>query len=297
MVGGILEQERWRGHTFGRSTFARTEDARRLHYMVRGAGEPTVVFESGMGFSRSIWGLVQPAVAERVRTVVYDRAGTGRSDDDPRPRTLARLSGDLDALLRELGPGPYVLVGHSWGGPIVRVTAESDPERIRGLVLVDQSDENCALYFARAARRNRVATRVLLPMLAGSGLYRRFGGKLGAAQPADVVADHHAEDFTVRAARTLLAEQDSFVPELRRLRDRRIDLGEIEMSVISGTRMPRRRGLERAALIDAHRRTATRTPNARHVEAARSGHLVMFTEPDLVISEILRLAGAAAQSR
>ncbi|MCP2258859.1 Pimeloyl-ACP methyl ester carboxylesterase [Streptoalloteichus tenebrarius] len=282
-------------HSFGVSSFVTTEDGRRLHFMARGTGDPTVVFESGMGFSRSTWGLVQPVVGRRVRAVVYDRAGIGRSDADPRPRTLDRMAGDLGTLLRALGPGPFVLVGHSWGGPVVRVAAAADPSRIRGLVLVDPSDENCDLYFTPSARRGRACSRLVLPVLARLGLYRLLGGGAGRAQPADVVADHRREDFTVRAARALLAELAPFADELRRLRRQRPELGDIEVSVITGARSSRFGRTLRTAISEAHRRTAAALPNGRLVEARRSGHLVLFSEPEVIVGEILRMVDADPQ--
>lgn len=90
-------------HTFGSSAFVQTRDGRKLHYMSRGTGELTVVFESGMGASRSNWGLVAPAIVEHARAVVYDRAGAGRSDVDSAPRSLERIAGDLGELLTALG--------------------------------------------------------------------------------------------------------------------------------------------------------------------------------------------------
>ncbi|CAM4513136.1 alpha/beta fold hydrolase [Paenibacillus typhae] len=71
--------------------------------------------ESGMGMSRSCWGLVQPLIGEATRAVVYDRAGIGRSEADSAPQTLARIAGDLSFLLQQLGSGPFILVGHSRG--------------------------------------------------------------------------------------------------------------------------------------------------------------------------------------
>ncbi|MET7402474.1 alpha/beta fold hydrolase, partial [Dactylosporangium sp. NPDC005572] len=77
------------------------------------------------------------------------------SDDGPRPRTPARLADDLGALLGSL-TGPFVLVGHSWGGPIVRLLASRNAAPVKGLVLVDPSDENeterTALIFGRPAQ-------------------------------------------------------------------------------------------------------------------------------------------------
>ncbi|WP_433208495.1 alpha/beta fold hydrolase [Nocardia sp. CA-107356] len=294
MIERVAGQGRQEVHTFGTSAFATTTDGRRLHYMVRGSGSPTVVFESGMGFSRSIWGLVQPVVAERVRAVVYDRAGTGRSDDDPQPRTLDRMADDLTAVLRELGQGPFILVGHSWGGPIVRVAARANPAGIQGIVLVDQSDENCDLYFLPSAEKRYAMTRVLMPTLAGSGLYRLLGSRMGGKQPADIAADHRAEDFTMRAARTMIAEQDQFSAGLRELREQPHELGALDVSVITGTKLPRLDKLTRTALTAAHRRTAAAFPAGRLVEAQRSGHLIMFTEPELIVEEILRIAGRDA---
>ncbi|WP_419678083.1 alpha/beta fold hydrolase, partial [Mycobacterium avium] len=128
--------------TLGHSQFVRLLDGRKLHYMAAGANGPTVVFESGLGASRSEWGLVQPLVAQRFRTVVYDRANLGRSDDDAEPRTLERLTGDLSELLAALDAGPYILAGHSYGGTIALAAAAVNPCRVAGLVLIDHSDEH-----------------------------------------------------------------------------------------------------------------------------------------------------------
>lgn len=94
-------------------------DGRSLFYMMLGAPAgnvaPTVVFESGMAAPRSYWALVQVDVAKWARTVVYDRSGLGRSPSDTKPRTLERLSDDLNDLLDHLGPGPFILVGQRRG--------------------------------------------------------------------------------------------------------------------------------------------------------------------------------------
>lgn len=280
-----------RSHTYGQSFFHTVGDGRRLHYMVNGSGTPTVVFESGMGFSRSVWGLVQPLVAERARTVVYDRAGTGRSDPDTAPRTLRRITDDLDSLLRALGPGPFILVGHSWGGPIIRVAAATDPSRIRGIVLVDQSDEHCDMYFDPSGSKRQAMMRVLVPLLARIGIYRLLGSRAGCIQPADVAADHRNEDFTEQAARAMIAELAPFVDELAKLRDEPLDLGDLEVSLISGTKMSLLERSVRPAIAAAHRQAAAALANGRWVEAPKSGHLVMFSEPELIVNEINRMIG------
>src|SRR3546814_1055343 len=117
-----------------------TRDGRVLHLEAHGERPPHVVFESGMGASRSMWGAVSPGVAERATAVVYDRSGLGRSPRDAAARDLARLSGDLVDVLEHLGGTPAVLVGHSWGGPIVRSVAATRPDLVAGLVLVAPTD-------------------------------------------------------------------------------------------------------------------------------------------------------------
>ncbi|MFB9275042.1 alpha/beta fold hydrolase [Cohnella cellulosilytica] len=281
-------------HAYGESHYLTAPDGRKLHYMTNGAGRPTVVFESGMGFSRSTWGLVQPAVAKHTRAVVYDRAGTGRSGEAPGPRTLRRIVDDLLLLLDELGPGPFVLVGHSWGGPIVRAAAAAVPERIRGIVLVDPSDENADLYFKPGTARWFAFSRILYPVLARLGLYRLLGSKYGSVQPPDIARDHREEDFTPRAARTAGAELKTFLPELAALRERPPALGSLEVSVISGTQVNRQERKIRPALVEAHQKTAASLERARWVEAANSAHLVPFTEPELIVAEIMRLLDQAS---
>ena len=275
-------------HSFGTSGFVSLEGGRRIHYMERGAGEATVVFESGLGFSRSTWGLVAPVIGDCTRTVVYDRAGLGRSDDDDEARDLERLTDDLDALLTGLGPGPFLLVGHSWGGPIVRSVAARSPERIIGLVLVDQTDENCSLYFDPTSAKRFAQGARMLPALARARLYGPIGGRAGRVQPRDVAADHRTEDFTPRAAATSVAEMHGLLDDLARLRDAPPELHGIPTTIITGTRSTALDRAQRNALNAGHRATAAAL-GARLVEAGDSGHLVMFTEPQLVIDEVVRL--------
>lgn len=115
---------------------------RRLHARVMGAGQPgpTVVFEAGLGLPLETWGWIQPAVAQQAPTLAYDRAGLGASDPASGPRTAAALTADLHHLLTLTGlPAPYVLVGHSIGGLLIRHFAATHPDLVAGLVLVDST--------------------------------------------------------------------------------------------------------------------------------------------------------------
>ena len=67
--------------------------------------------------------------------ILYDRAGTGWSDDTALPRTATEVTDELGAVLLAIaGPGPYVLVGHSLGGAYVQRFAQRFPGKVAGLV-------------------------------------------------------------------------------------------------------------------------------------------------------------------
>jgi len=112
--------------------------AGKLHLDERGAGDPVVVLESGIAASSMSWALVQPRVAEFTRVASYDRAGLGWSGRASAPRSIEQMVGELAALLRaaNLQP-PYVLVGHSFGGLLIRAFAHLHPAQVAGLVFVD----------------------------------------------------------------------------------------------------------------------------------------------------------------
>jgi pimeloyl-ACP methyl ester carboxylesterase len=114
----------------------------RLHIACQGEGSPTVVMEAAIGETGLLWSLVQPAVAKRTCACVYDRAGYGWSDPSLRPRTAQVMVEELHTLLGTAQvPGPYVLVGHSLGGLVVRLYAARHPQQVAGMVLVDSAHE------------------------------------------------------------------------------------------------------------------------------------------------------------
>jgi pimeloyl-ACP methyl ester carboxylesterase len=111
---------------------------RRLYIECSGTGSPAVVLQSGIGESTADWAAIAHDVAASTTVCVYDRAGHGRSDEASGPQDGIALATDLHGLLERAGvPGPYVLVGHSSGGPYVRVFAERYPDEVAGMVLVD----------------------------------------------------------------------------------------------------------------------------------------------------------------
>lgn len=270
-----------------------TSDGRRLHAERRGQGSPVVVFEAGMGASRTSWGAVVPAVAERTATVAYDRSGLGRSAPDPAPRGLPRLADDLVDVLGQLGDGPFVLVAHSWGGPVVRLAAARLPGRLAGLVLVDATDELCDMYFDDRSERQERAYARMAPWLARLGLAKLIVRRLAARLPEPAAQAMRREDGTLAAMRTHAAEVVASTADLRRLRDAPPAVPDVPLVVISGTRRSRLEGTRRDALVAAHRARAEAAPQGRHVTTDRAAHMVPLDDPEVIVREVLRVVEAA----
>ncbi|UIN29536.1 alpha/beta fold hydrolase [Microbacterium binotii] len=274
-------------HPLGEPDTLRLPDGRSLILRRAGSGRSTVVFESGMGFSSAAWGRVLPAVSRVASTICYDRAGIGASDADAAPRTLERLADDLETLLTPVST-PLILVGHSWGGPIVRTLAARRVLDVRALVLVDQTDEHIASYFAPelAERMTSRPPRFSSPRArAGIALLRRraLRGQPAAAR-AELLRDLAALD------RTMPPELAQFLPSLRALRDDAAHGGALAgmgTTVITGTRAGLRERAQRREINRAHAVTAQRL-GGRLVPARRSGHNVLFDQPDLVAAEVFR---------
>ncbi|HMH32072.1 MAG TPA: alpha/beta hydrolase [Puia sp.] len=114
-----------------------------LHIHVMGKGEPVVVFENGSGDFSWIWNLVQPEISKTAMTVSYDRAGYAWSEEGPLPRTGRQIAFELHEALQHAGiKGPYIMVGQSFGGFLVRYFARFYRKEVVGLVLVDALNEN-----------------------------------------------------------------------------------------------------------------------------------------------------------
>jgi pimeloyl-ACP methyl ester carboxylesterase len=132
----------------------------RMYYGCSGSGRPTVVLDAGSPDTTTTWRWVQPKIARFTRVCAYDRAGLGRSAPAPpgrgSPTTQVR---ELRLLLEKARiPGPYVLVGHSWGGFLARLFAYEYRGDSAGAVLVDATTFPY-LTAAEAAKLPRKLTR------------------------------------------------------------------------------------------------------------------------------------------
>jgi pimeloyl-ACP methyl ester carboxylesterase len=289
----------------------------RLHIRCAGDGTPAVIFDAALGASSLSWSLVQPAIARVTSACSYDRAGFGWSDAGPLPRTAGRIADELDALLREAAvPRPYVLVGHSFGGLVMRLFASRHANDVAGLVLiepaipeewVDPTEEQRALvargvrlcgYGATAARRGlaqlvavlvrfgalRVA-RLVVSVVSRGGLRREDEGILAPIwklppEARSVLRQMWTQPKFFDALGSQIEVICESAAEVMRAAPE--DFGDIPLLVISSARSDERRLRSDAALAQRSRR-------GRHLLANESGHWIPLDAPQVVIDAVVTM--------
>lgn len=107
----------------------------------REPGTPLIVFLNALGSAMDTWDPVLEEVASFAAILAYNRPGIGGSESDGSLPTAGRVTRHLQELLAALEAAPpYILVGHSWGGPLALHFAGERPGDIVGLVLIDPPD-------------------------------------------------------------------------------------------------------------------------------------------------------------
>jgi pimeloyl-ACP methyl ester carboxylesterase len=237
-----------------------------------GTGGPTVVLESGYNDPAAPWFAVERAIAPVTRVCSYDRPNTagGASDPVPSPRTAQDVVDDLHTLLTTAKvPGPYVLVGHSFGGLINRLYASTYPDEVGGLVLVDASHEE---------------QETRLEALVSPELWEAYQERL--AQFPSIELDIEVSFAQVREARVDAPLRP--IPLVVITAGAVADPAQIAAIFPPGWPVEEMDQLHRELQADL----AGLTPNGQQVIAERSGHYVHQTEPELVVEAIRQVVEA-----
>ncbi|MGW7447750.1 alpha/beta fold hydrolase [Kitasatospora sp. NPDC054795] len=196
-------------------------DGRHLYLHRQGTGGPAVVLLPGASAIGLDYFGVQQGVAQFTTAVVYDRGGTGFSDEAALPRTAAEVAAELRELLRAQGvPGPYVLVAHSLGGAYAHGFAQRYPQDVAGLVWLDAFHRDWDDYMP--AEASLAATQRLSPteeqLRQALPAIRQLCEELLVDYPADVrdaVTEYHVSERWIHAGIAERASMPELAVELR----------------------------------------------------------------------------------
>ena len=284
-------------------------DQHTLHLYELGSGSPTVVLESGISASSLNWRKVQTEVAKFTRVCSYDRPGLGWSELCEQPCTPSSLGHQLYSMLRAAEiPPPYLLVGHSFGGLIVRAFAAQFSQNTLGLVLVDAldpaewdplSDEQrrTIAHGIRLARRGALAARLgivrfcLNLLLAGNRLIPRAASRSWSGR-ASAVTDRIATQVRKMPEETwpLVAshwmQPKSFEAMARHFECLTESISEMTDAPTLDLPVTMLVGAENEHPTDQHE-YAKRISNLTNVIfAEKSGHWIQLDQPELVVRSI-----------
>jgi pimeloyl-ACP methyl ester carboxylesterase len=270
------------------------EPGRRMHLVCQGEGQPTVILEAGLGdYGWSSWHSVQPQIAAATRTCSYDRAGTGWSDPprvDPMPSAMID---DLRSLLSAAGEkGPFLLVGHSLGGPIVRHFARRFPTEVSGVILVDGSHED-QIKRLPPLPASAEAVMKLFPALHALGLDRLAG----ALAPDTAARTRAVMQSTDQAAQNTLWLFNHLEPFLAQARDSGTALGDLPLVALTASTMegpgmpPETAKAFHAAWVKLHQEIAAySTRGSQHIVPG-STHYIQRDQPQAVVDAVMKLVG------
>ncbi|MFF3787782.1 alpha/beta fold hydrolase [Streptomyces sp. NPDC001933] len=258
-----------------------------------------MVLDAASGTPGLTWAPVLPVLAKHFRVIVYDRAGLGMSDPVI-PLAAETSVEDLIALLADVGQGPCVLVGNSWGGLLAQRVAWAVPELISGLVLVDPAHEEFQPLVGRLADE---AFARLFAVQKALGLAERSIRK-GASRAARVATgDRRVQELLIDAElacyghrhqmRTAMAENRMVRDQVlvfRRLRASS-QLPNVPVRVLSATEgLPK--GL-RAQWTMLHGQIAAAAERGEHSVVPESGHYIHQSQPEVVTKAVLAVVERA----
>jgi pimeloyl-ACP methyl ester carboxylesterase len=287
----------------------------RLSLYCMGSGSPAVVFDSGFLDWAPAWSTVQPQIAQWTRACSYDRAGTGFSDRGPTPRTSARIAEELHLALHRSGiNGPYILVGHAFGGDNVRTFANQYMSEVAGLVLVDadatdleptwmqELDRHGRADLVSQLRncRNAIAEHKALPAV-GSGagdLHKTCAHELFFRGFPEVKWSPELNAALLEIAQTKIAIYDAYASEMEQmmhdedyLQQNPRSFGSRPIRVLTSgnhgvpASAPDRAKYEQE-ITHAQARWLTLSTNAKQIFAHSNSEYIQFDDPQTVISAI-----------
>lgn len=286
------------------------------HLNCIGTGFPVIILEAGLGESSLSWYPVQAKLAQTTQVCAYDRAGLGWSDPTDDPMSPEQVATNLDVLLRNASiKPPFVFVCHSRGGIFCRSFYHQFPSAVKGLVLVDSTHEQSPFReyrFAKVDYFKQQMQMLVAPLLSRIGMIRLMGWANADRRPSPLPPDVLAAKTAVQnRTDTTLAVVNEIALMRKGLDSSTLpppSLGNLPLVVLTSGKgidsalaereaKASNSSVENAVAVARIERTAQQelaalSSNSKHVIAEKSGHFIMYDQPDLLVDNVLALLNA-----
>ena len=271
----------------------------KLHYIKKGSGDATIIFESGADFGgHVIWNNIQDKLSKNFTTLSYDKAGILHSERGNNPKTAANIAEELHIMLEKLDlPKPYIIVGHSLAGLTLRSFMNKYPQNVVGMVLLDPTHPDALEMFSKKIQKMYTSfppkwvISILLPL----GIIRILFTKLMAKFTGDAISSEK-ENFKEALAYIDKGFQ-AYAEEFNSWKDmsketKGLEFDTIPIVLLGATKPPLNdkvhiEGL--AVMKKVHEKTVESSPNGKYI-AVESAHTIQIEQPDLVVEIVENFA-------
>ena len=297
----------WRdGHVLKQVGQSVDVGGRTLNIHCVGHGSPAVVFVSGRTAPGYVWTPAQRGVSAFTRACWYDRADIGWSEAGPDPAWGDQAAQDLHHLVQNAGVArPLVLVGHSYGGHVIRLYHQAYRGDVAGIVFVDAAHEDAGTIRGMPHRERppipRAVIRSLSIVLGRLGMMRLLASAPGPP-PKDWTAAEWDVLARLRRQRNVLLADAKVGPgratdDLVRLAG---GLEDMPMIVLTQGDLSSASSAAPGVLggwMDLQRRLAGRSRRGRQVLVPDSGHAIPEEAPDAVIDAVREIVTTVRDQR
>ena len=291
----------------------------KLHLNCTGEAKPsqaTVILEAGVGDFSVEWALVQPSVSSFARVCSYDRAGDGWSELGPHPRTMKQLVYELHTLLEKAGERPpYLLVGQSFGGVVVRLYATTYPNEVASMMLIDAGRLNPWRFInGELVQLNTTAKGVPVPAVKTSSPLRESDippparEQMQAAARQLVARANESREKLPREAQEMRTwalgtvkhvaayvnpfEAEELALMLAAEKEREYQFGDMPLVVMTAGKVQYSEAWLQADHAATQAGLAKLSRSGKQIIAQESGHHIHIDEPALVINAVRELVTA-----
>ncbi|RAJ08726.1 pimeloyl-ACP methyl ester carboxylesterase [Chitinophaga skermanii] len=272
-------------------------NSHQVHYVKKGEGPFTIVFESGLGGDHTIWKEIQDRLSKQATTLSYDRSGLFLSEASNLPVDNQTISDELFLLLEKTNcPKPYIVVTHSMGGIYLRPFITEHKEDICGVVFVDCSHPQ---QFKRSTEKMLRAVQAPSPamvkLLVATGIYRIMFSFMPFSPEIPMSHPFHAQQKTYfyKSIDKTFEESEAVNANFADA-EQYTSFNDLPLTVIMGTSPTRYAGLgdtsvqaEFSNLWEVLQTDLLQlSRNSKLVKASNSGHMVQISEPGLIVSAV-----------